>query len=256
MEWQDEAIVIRTAKQGNNALIVDIMTKERGICSGIIRGVKNALPICQPGNKVEVRWSGRLAEQLGRLEIDLIRTIIPAIFQDAMKMHAVTAISMLLSRHIPPRQTDQILYASCNHFFDVINIEQDPLVWLATYVEFELYLLSTLGYGLDVSTCAGAGEPAQLVYVSPKTGRSVCKFCGAPWHNRLLHLPPWLRPQTDKTSTSKPIDIREIIDGLTLTRYFLDKCVLTRWERSGFTAREQMMTLIMRQHDELAGMEA
>jgi len=45
---------------------------------------------------------------------------------------------------------------------------------------FELQLLSELGFGLDLDSCAATGSTTDLVYVSPKSGRAVSREAGRP----------------------------------------------------------------------------
>ncbi len=58
---------------------------------------------------------------------------------------------------------------------------------------FELQLLSELGFGLDLAQCASTGATADLIYVSPKSGRAVSRTAGEPWADKMLRLPAFLR---------------------------------------------------------------
>ena len=53
-----------------------------------------------------------------------------------------------------------------------------PSVWPALFVRWELQLLGDLGFGLDLSECAATGTDADLVYVSPRSGRAVSRDAG------------------------------------------------------------------------------
>ena len=57
-----------------------------------------------------------------------------------------------------------------------------------------------------------------LIYVSPKSGRAVSAEAGAPWRDRLLPLPPFLRE--DAPLEAQP-SADEIADGFRLTGFFL-----------------------------------
>jgi DNA repair protein RecO (recombination protein O) len=57
------------------------------------------------------------------------------------------------------------------------------------YLQWEIELLSDLGYALDLTKCSGCGRTDDLIYLSPKTGRAVCADCGAPYDDRLYKLP-------------------------------------------------------------------
>ncbi|HEY4163510.1 MAG TPA: DNA repair protein RecO C-terminal domain-containing protein [Dongiaceae bacterium] len=92
--------------------------------------------------------------------------------------------------------------------------------WPAAYVRWELDLLASLGFGLDLSHCAATGETRDLAYVSPKTGRAVGREAGRPYVDRLLVLPPFL------TAADGAPDIADLMAGLRLTGYFLDRHVL------------------------------
>ena len=45
---------------------------------------------------------------------------------------------------------------------------------------------------LDLDECAATGTTADLIYVSPKTGRAVSRAAGEAFHDRLLPLPAFL----------------------------------------------------------------
>ena len=90
----------------------------------------------------------------------------------------------------------------------------------ALVAHFELQLLAELGFGLDLDSCAATGRTAELVYVSPKSGRAVSREAGAPWHDKLLALPAFLG--ADSPGTPSPAELR---DGFALTGFFLARHV-------------------------------
>ncbi len=53
--------------------------------------------------------------------------------------------------------------------------------------------MQELGFGLDLSECAATGADADLVYVSPRSGRAVSREAGQPYGGKLLKLPAFLR---------------------------------------------------------------
>ena len=69
----------------------------------------------------------------------------------------------------------------------------DPMLAAPMVVRFELRLLSELGFGLDLDACAATGATADLIYVSPKSGRAVSRSAGEPWADKMLRLPAFLR---------------------------------------------------------------
>jgi DNA repair protein RecO (recombination protein O) len=85
---------------------------------------------------------------------------------------------------------------------------------------FELQILAELGFGLDLSACAGGGGSDDLIYVSPKSGRAVSREAGAPYADRMLKLPVFLR-EADAAPAGG-----DLADGFALTGYFLTRHVL------------------------------
>ena len=90
----------------------------------------------------------------------------------------------------------------------------------ALVVHFELQLLAELGFGLDLESCAATGATAELVYVSPKSGRAVSRKAGEPWRDKLLALPPFLGSDTFGMPSAA-----ELRDGFSLTGFFLARHV-------------------------------
>ena len=89
--------------------------------------------------------------------------------------------------------------------------------WPARYAAWELALLAELGFGLDLAACAVTGATEELVWVSPKSGRAVSREAGAPWADRLLPLPGFLRDGWEAAPAPA-----EVAAALELTGYFLE----------------------------------
>jgi DNA repair protein RecO (recombination protein O) len=87
-------------------------------------------------------------------------------------------------------------------------------------VQFELMLLAELGFGLELDACAATGARADLIYVSPKSGRAVSAQAGAPWRDKLLPLPGFLNGEGEGAPSPQ-----ELADGFALTGFFLVSCV-------------------------------
>ena len=85
------------------------------------------------------------------------------------------------------------------------------------YCFFEFYLLEYLGIGLDLSECAVTGSRENLAYVSPKSGRAVCRESGAPYAARLYRYPHFI---VDKNYFPNR---GEMADLLKMTGFFLTK---------------------------------
>jgi DNA repair protein RecO (recombination protein O) len=83
------------------------------------------------------------------------------------------------------------------------------------YAYFEFYALEYLGIGLSLDCCAVTGQTDGLVYVSPKTGKAVCREVGEPYKDRLFYYPHFVVDNNDTPSYA------EIFNVLRMTEFFL-----------------------------------
>ena len=86
-------------------------------------------------------------------------------------------------------------------------------------MRFELLVLDELGFGLDLTRCAATGSRDELAYVSPKTGRAVSREAGAPWHDKMLALPAFLRRGETAGADRAALEEAFRLTGFFLTRH-------------------------------------
>ena len=103
---------------------------------------------------------------------------------------------------------------------EVLDGLLDPRRAAPSVARFELQLLAELGFGLDLASCAATGGEADLVYVSPKSGRAVSREAGRPWQDKLLRLPGFL----GETPATEP-SAADLTDGFAITGFFLSRHV-------------------------------
>ena len=216
MQWSDDALVLGCRSHGEAAVILELMTREHGRHLGIVHGgrSKRLRPVLQPGNSVGVTWRARLDEHLGHYAVEPDRLRSASLIGAPLALYAIGALALHL-RLLPERDPHPDLFAAATVVLD--HLEEVALM-PALFVRFELMLLSELGYGLDLERCAATGARADLVYVSPKSGRAVSRTAGAPYDAKLLRLPAFLLAETE----SGPPEAADIRAGFELTGYFLD----------------------------------
>lgn len=214
MEWRDAGFVLGARRYGENALIVELLTREHGRHAGLVRGGQSPRrrAMLQPGNEVAAAWRGRLPEQLGTLECELRVAHAAPLLDDADRLAALNAATALLLAAVPEREPQPDLYAA----FAALLAALDSLpLWPATYVVWECGLLAALGFGLDLGSCAATGTNQDLAYVSPRSGRAVSREAGLPYRDKLLPLPEFL------WRDGAVGEAADIVAGLVLTRHFL-----------------------------------
>jgi len=216
MRWQDEAIVLSARRHGESSLLVHLLTRGRGRHAGLVRGGQRpkARAVWQIGNAVLVNWSARLAEHLGTLTGELAHGYAASLIDAPARLACLAAAAAVADAALPEREPHRAAFDGLVALFDALEADRG---WMPLYVRWELALLAELGFGLDLARCAASGTAENLVYVSPNSGRAVSQSAGAPYRDRLLRLPPFLRAQAE-TAPPTAADAR---DGLALTGFFL-----------------------------------
>jgi len=215
MEWRDEGVIIGVRKHGETSAIVEVMTRAHGRHLGLARGARSRLnaPALQPGNSVAASWRARLDEHMGAWTLEATRLRSGAILDSALALHGVSHMGAL-ARLLPERDPHPALHETMELLADHLH---EPRIAPALMVRFELAILGELGFGLDLSQCAATGARAELVYVSPKSGRAVSRAAGEPWKDRLLPLPGFL------AGRAEPADAAAVADAFRLTGFFLER---------------------------------
>src|SRR5277367_3143669 len=198
MEWRDEGIVIGLRRHGESSSIVEAMTRAHGRHMGLVRGGRSPRlgAALQPGNSLGLVWRARLDEHLGAFRVE--------------------PLSLRAGRLLPERDPHEGLFDALGVIVDHLD---DPSLAPALVARFEARILSESGYALDLEACAATGAREDLVYVSPKSGRAVSASAGAPWRDRLLPLPAFLRPGVYAPTP----DGADVADAFRLTGFFLDR---------------------------------
>ncbi len=219
MEWHDEGLIIGIRKHGETSIILEAMTAEHGRHLGLVRGGRSRRmrPVLQPGNQASLTWRARLDEHLGLYAVELTEPRAGRLMASAAALHGLNHIAALL-RLLAERDPHPRLYEAASRIADYLG---DEKLGPALLARFELAVLAEFGFGLDLSRCAATGATEDLVYVSPKTGRAVSRRAGAPYHDRLLRLPGFLRAAAVAATPPRS----DLGDGFELTGYFLARDV-------------------------------
>jgi DNA repair protein RecO (recombination protein O) len=236
MQWQDTGFVLATRRHGESALIVELLTRERGRHAGLVRGGQSpkARAMLQPGNEVAAVWRGRLAEHLGSIACELVRAHAARVLDDPGRLAGLMSASALIEAALPEREPHADVFLL---FARLIESLDSAIDWPAQYVRWERDLLSALGFGFDLSHCTVSGTTADLAYVSPRTGRAVSRTAGLPYRDKLLRLPEFLWRDT-------PADQAQLALGMALTGHFLAHHVFALQGRNLPPARVRLVDRI------------
>ncbi|MCE3232817.1 MAG: repair protein RecO [Rickettsiaceae bacterium] len=219
MQWTDTAIILTTSKHGESSGVVSLISAQHGFFKGLVRGIssKKQCGIYQSGNLVEATWKGRLAEHLGNFTAELITPNAALLLSCPTRLAALSSVCSLLESTLAEREPAPEIFAYLHNLITALKNDDN---WQVQYVLLEIELLSHLGFGLDISSCAATGATDNLTYVSPKSGRAICEDAGRPYHDKMLKMPLFLQ-----NSQNQHFNTQELKNGLELCAYFLEKYI-------------------------------
>jgi DNA repair protein RecO (recombination protein O) len=240
MRSESQAIVCAVRNHGEHGAIVRLMTPEQGLVAAYVRGAKGRRmrPVLMAGNMVQAQLSARTETQLPQAAVELVHSRGPLLSEPlpaaAIEWAAALTASALPEGHPYPR-----LYEALEGLLGAIEAAPSASGWGAGLVRYELLLLADLGFGLDLDRCAVSGDNANLVAVSPKSGRAVSAAEAEPYAGKLLSLPPFVREGGNASWA-------EIAQGLDLTGHFVMRDVLTDRSRPIADARHRLVERLRR----------
>jgi DNA repair protein RecO (recombination protein O) len=246
MEWTDDGIVLGVRRHGESSAVVELLTRGHGRHLGLVRGAASARlrPVLQPGNTVQAVWRARLDEHLGMYAIEGLNLRAAALIAASHGVYGVTHLAAL-ARLLPERDPQEDIYQRLEQALDDFEDAGGAAIHL---VRFELAILAELGFQLDLDNCAATGETTDLIYVSPKSGNAVSRTAGAPWADRLLRLPSFLRDSDNGFHEDGPDgwSDQDLMDGFRLTGMFLLRHVLEPRGQGHSDARDGFINAVAR----------
>ena len=240
MQWTDDGIILSARRHGETSAIVTVLTRDHGAHAGLVKGgfSKRQRAQIEPGNRVQATWRGRLAEHLGAYALETTHSHGAALMDDPLRLCAMTAALSVAEAALPEREPHPATLEALEVFLDALDhaeIAPHAPAWGQLYVRWELGVLSELGFRLDLSHCAATGVTENLVWVSPKSARAVSEEAGKPYESKLLDLPGFLQPGGSAAGTGD-----EVVQGLKLTGYFLERNLFAPHDRAMPQARARL----------------
>ncbi|NCO03377.1 MAG: DNA repair protein RecO [Alphaproteobacteria bacterium] len=219
--WTDQGIVLSARGHGEGGAIVALLTENNGRHAGYVHGAqsKNKRAMLEPGSQVKCDWSARDNESLGTYALEPEGGLPYGILDEPLKLAALLSACSLCDCALPEREGHTGLYHGLLQL--MTSFESD--YWAVSYVMWEISLLRELGFRLELDKCAAHGDPLTLEYVSPKSGRAVSRAEAAPYKEKLLVLPHFLRPNCNRADTAG--DNEDVLIALKMTGHFLEHWV-------------------------------
>jgi DNA repair protein RecO (recombination protein O) len=214
MEWEAPGLLLSVRPFGEGDALAAAFTEAQGRHLGLARGglSRRGAATWQPGNLVQLRWVGRLADQLGSFTGELAYAAAAQAMDEPLSLAVLNAACAVADGALPEREPHPRAFAL---MLKLLAGLADPPRAVAALVRLEAGLLTDLGYGLDLASCAVSGVSEGLAYVSPRTGRAVSAAAAGVWAEKLLALPAFLR------DPEAAADEASLAEGLRLTGHFL-----------------------------------
>ncbi|MCA3344022.1 MAG: DNA repair protein RecO C-terminal domain-containing protein, partial [Roseomonas sp.] len=168
-------------------------------------------------------WVARLSDQLGSLSGEMVHPAAALAMDEPLSLALLSSACAIAADALPEREAHPRAFAGMVSLIGHLAGGAEGVI--ADYVRFEALILTELGYGLDLATCAVTGVSEGLTHVSPRSGRAVSAGAAAPYLDKLLPLPAFMR---DSDSLG---EAASWVAGLKLTGHFL--------ERDAFGARHR-----------------
>lgn len=217
MEWTAPAIVLESHPLGEGGAVVTLLTEQQGRHAGLVKGgaSRGQAATWLPGNLVEARWVARLPDQLGHLSGELVHPAAALAMEDPLALALLSSACAVAAEALPEREPHPAAFRGLLPI--IAHLQRGAEEVIPDYIRWEMLLLAELGYGLDLTRCAMTGETTGLTHVSPKSGRAVRAEIAAPYGDRMLPLPAFLR------KAQRPSGPKDWADGLRLTSHFLTR---------------------------------
>ena len=147
MNWQDEGYIVSKKKFRENAIILEVFTKNYGKVSGIVYGgtsrkIKNHLQLV---NKIFVIFNSKTENKIGYFKTELIEPVSPKYFNDKKKTICLNSLSAIIKVLLPENEAQIKIYNSLEIFLK--NLQENN--WPLYYLNWEIDLINYLGFGFN-----------------------------------------------------------------------------------------------------------
>ena len=207
MNWDDLGFLLSKNRYNENSLITEFFTEKHGKISGIIFGgtskrIKNYLQI---GNQLFVNYNSKSDGRSGYFKIEIYKAHSPKYFDEINKLNCISSAMSLIKLLTAESQANYKIYELIKYLYSILPNED----WLRKYIDWELDLLSNLGYSLDFKS---------IVKKEIVNGK-IIYFTNSTTEKKIV--PNFL---VEKKNTTN--DINALLDGLKILGDFMDKTIL------------------------------
>ena len=207
MSWDDIGFLICKNRYNENSYISEVYSKSHRKVSGIIFGgtskkIKNYLQI---GNQLYLNYNSKSENKLGYFKLEIQKVYSPIYFENPQKLSCINSVMSLIRLLTAELQSNIKIFDLIEKFYLILSNDK----WLKDYIFWELELLKTIGFDLELNNLATKELlDGKIVYVvKSKTEKKI--------------IPNFL---IDKKIIVD--DLSTLLNGLKLVSDFLEKTIL------------------------------
>ncbi len=202
MNWEDEGYIVSKRKFRENAIILEVFTKNYGKVSGIVYGgtsrkIKNYLQLT---NKIFVIFNSKSDNKLGYFKTELIEAISPKYFNNPKKTTCLNSLSSIVKILLPENEVQKKIYNSLDAF--MFKLEDND--WPLFYLNWEMDLIQDLGFGFNL-------DPTKFVNTNEK------KIFNIKLDNIEYQIPQFIISKNFNN-----VKIQDICNGLSFSRTLME----------------------------------
>jgi len=225
MNWDDTGFLISKIRYNENSLISEFYTKNHGKISGIVFGgtskkIKNYLQI---GNQLYLNYNSKSENKLGYFKLEIQKVYSPIYFENSQKLSCINSTMNLIRLLSAESQSNIEIFNLIKKFYLILSSDE----WLKNYILWELELLKTVGFDLQLSNLA----------TKELLGDNTVYFVNSNTEKKII--PNFL---IDNKITVN--DLKTLLKGLKLVSDFLEKNILKPNNLNYPISRSQFINLL------------
>ena len=152
MNWDDTGFLLSKNRYNENSLISEFYTKNHGKISGIIFGgtskkIKNYLQI---GNQLYLNYNSKSENKIGYFKLEIQKVYSPIYFENSQKLSCINSAMSLIRLLTAESQSNIRIFDLIEKFYLILSNDE----WLKDYIFWELELLKTIGFDLELNNFA------------------------------------------------------------------------------------------------------
>jgi len=152
MNWDDTGFLISKNRYNENSIISEFYTKNHGKISGIVFGgtsrkIKNYLQI---GNQLYLNYNSKTENRLGYFKLEIQKVYSPIYFENTQKLSCINSVMSLIRLLTAESQSNVKIFDLIEKFYLILLNDE----WLKDYILWELELLKTVGFDLELDKLA------------------------------------------------------------------------------------------------------